>query len=63
VGFETVFCEGTRGRMKQVPTMLRPKAKSGKYKYDGGLDQIECPMVLATDSKEGYYYIPIVKYV
>jgi hypothetical protein len=47
--------------MKRVPTMLRPKAKSGKYTYAVWLDQIECPMVHATDSKEGHYYIPTNK--
>jgi hypothetical protein len=30
--FETVFCDGTRGRIKRVPTMLRPKAKARRYK-------------------------------
>jgi hypothetical protein len=33
--------------------MLRPKSKAGKYMYSVWLDQIECPMVHATDCKEG----------
>jgi hypothetical protein len=59
--FETVFCDGSRGRMKRVPTMLRPKAKAVRYKYAVWLDQIECPMVHAIDSKGGHYYIPTNK--
>jgi hypothetical protein len=51
--FETVFCDGNRGRMKRIPNMLRPKSKAGKYMYSVWLDQIECPMVHATDCKEG----------
>jgi hypothetical protein len=59
--FDTVYCDGSRGRMKRVPTMLRPKPKAQKYKYAVWLDQVEGPMVHATASKGSDYYIPTNK--
>jgi hypothetical protein len=61
LGFETVFCDGSRGRRKRVPTLLTPQPGARSYKYAVWLDQIECAMVKAEDSRGKCYYIPTNK--
>jgi hypothetical protein len=59
--FDTVYCDSSRGRIKRVPTMVRPKPRAPKYKYAVWLDRVERTMVHATDSKGTDYYIPTNK--
>jgi hypothetical protein len=57
--FETVFCDGSRGRRKRVPTMLTVPPGAAGFKYAVFLDQIECAMVKATDSTGHNCYVPV----
>jgi hypothetical protein len=59
--FETVFCNGSRGRRKRVPALLTPRPGARSYKYAVWLDQIECAMVKAENSKGKCYYVPTNK--
>jgi hypothetical protein len=61
LNFETVFCDGSRGRRKRVPTLLTPQPGARSYKYAVWLDQIESAMVKAEDSKGRCYYVPTNK--
>jgi hypothetical protein len=59
--FDTVFCDGTRGRRRRYPTMMRPAPRKRPYKYAVYLDQVECTMVTGQDSKGARSYIPTSK--
>jgi hypothetical protein len=59
--FETVFCDGSRGRRKRVPTLLKPQRGARSFKYAVWLDQIECSMVRAEDSSGRRFYVPTNK--
>jgi hypothetical protein len=57
LGFETAFCDGSRGRCKRVPTLLTPARGARSYKYAVWLDQIDCAMVSAQDEKGKQFYM------
>jgi hypothetical protein len=59
--FETVFCDGSRGRRKRVPTLLKPQQGARSFKYAVWLDQIECSMVRAEDTSGRRFYVPTNK--
>jgi hypothetical protein len=67
--FERVFCDGSRGRRKRVPTLLEPQRGARSYKCAVWLDQIEstvwcsieCSMVRAKDNSGRRFYAPTSK--
>lgn len=50
---ETVYCDGSLGRRRRVPTLLRPcKGRSGKpFKYAVWLQDIQGALVVPRDSQ------------
>jgi hypothetical protein len=60
-GYEQIYCDGSRGRRKRVPSMLIPDPRLKPYPYVVWLDQVECPMVCGVQ-QEGrqrkVFYVP-----
>jgi hypothetical protein len=43
-GYEQIYCDGSRGRRKRVPSMLTPDRRSKPFPCIVYLDQVECAM-------------------
>ena len=59
--YSEVYCDGSRGRSKQFPTMLQPTRGRNSYTYAVWLSQIECAMVKYVDARGTVFYVPTNK--